>query len=898
MARNKRNSVKYDGKTFYEEQIPLLEKYNALLEERDRLEKSHVSSLGKQADILDEIERKTANANEIRKTGLNLSSEQTKDIIDQLNNQKKFNEEQERNNNTIIGGIKANVKKEVFASPKTLDWSSIGSDLVTFSAYRSNYKELKANNKNMTQEQLIKAAQEKTIKDLNQSADKFNLAANLMQGAANTIKDGIGIIGKLFKDGFNNITNTYESVAKGVAIRTDTTTSQQLNNIGKLNDNLGSWLGGSDSSLRDNIKSSDIIKYTETLANIGTGYSDTELYARALDDVITKTIVPYLDTGSVLWQQLVDYQPDLQKNIRGINKINQEIAGNNYATEKILNNILTDLAPVSEVATGDLAMNAADASSAINTIMGEYGMSEDQAISYYKQWYKQKYQGATVLDNGSVADKFAYINNLKNGVNLNSVSATVEANVKSDQTIGQLFGTSYDTNEDSLKSSYVDQAIYGGDTSKSIYYSASGKGYNQDFSDISKNGQNAVKGLTDATNTVYKALTSGSYQTTKDKQETYMENMTNDVAKIYSKMGYWGDLIVSAIKNLGTVLIGWGTTKLIGGVIGQSAGLLGGASVGGSGAGLMSGLGIAGSVGLTVGLTTAALIGIGKAAQGDYEGIKDREANNAAEELSKSDNPDLKKWANNSAMTSAYGGVAASEQQSWFGRTMSNVGGGFSTAWKNMTSDDYIAKNKAFFKWMEDSGAFSKDSTSGFIQRLAMYYLYDKAESLNSLDGSVSKSDLEQIAQEGYNLKSIQSAAEALVKAGWAPSNKYRQKVTADIDFASYGAPEGSYRQGLDEVPYDNYPALLHEGEAVLTASTADQLRGLLDEYRTTNNQSISFDTIIQEQTTALITKLDQLINVVQTNNTTSNISKASSLSNNMAYNMMRIKNLATFNNR
>ena len=80
--------------------------------------------------------------------------------------------------------------------------------------------------------------------------------------------------------------------------------------------------------------------------------------------------------------------------------------------------------------------------------------------------------------------------------------------------------------------------------------------------------------------------------------------------------------------------------------------------------------------------------------------------------------------------------------------------------------------------------------------------------------------------------------------------------------------------------------------------NTADQLRRLLDEYRTTNAQSINFDTIIQEQTTALVTKLDQLINVIQRNNTTSNISKASSMSNNMAYNMMRIKNLATFNNR
>ena len=215
-------------------------------------------------------------------------------------------------------------------------------------------------------------------------------------------------------------------------------------------------------------------------------------------------------------------------------------------------------------------------------------------------------------------------------------------------------------------------------------------------------------------------------------------------------------------------------------------------------------------------------------------------------------------------MTSAAGGVAASQQQNWFGKTMSNIGGGFSTAWKNMFSSDYIAKNREFYKWMEDSGTFSTDASTGLIQRLASYFLYDKADSLDALDGKISKEDLQQIAQEGYNLKAIQSAANNMVAAGWAPSNKDKKKVTADIDFAAYGAPEGSYRQGLDEVPYDDYPALLHEGEAVLTASTANELRNLVDEYRSTSEQSANFDAIINNQTSALVNKLDEVINVIK----------------------------------
>lgn len=947
MARNKRNSVRYDGKTFYEEQIPLLEKYNALLEERDRLEKNHVSSLGKQADILDEIEKKTANTNAIRKTGLNLSSEQTKDIINQLNNQKKLNEEQERGNTTILGGIKSNLNKNVFNNSNPFNFNSIGSDLITYGVYNKSYKQISKSNPNMAQEQVIKLAQEKAANTLNEGADKFTLAAGIMQGVANTFKDGFGIITKLFNTGFNKINSSYESVATGVAARTGTTTSQQLNNIKQLNNNLGGWFGSS--SLRDNVKSSDVINYTQTLANIGTGYSNEQLYARALEDVVTKTIVPYLDTGSVLWQQLVDYQPDLQKNIRGINKINQEIAGNNYATEKILNNILNDLAPVSEAATGDLAMNAAGASDVINTLMGsKYNMTEDQAIAYYKQWYKQKYQGSTVLESGSVADKYSYINNLKNGVNLNDVVGTIGANLQNDQDLSGYFGVDYSSNESSLRSSYYDQLINGGNTAKSIYFSASGKGYGLDFSDVTKNGYAAEAGVKDAGNAAYNEFANGDYQTAKDKQETYMENMTNDVASIYSSLGYWGDLIVSGIKNLGTVLITWGTTKLIGGIIGKGIGSLAGvsgASTLSSSAGLGSLLGTAGPIVAGV----AAVAGTAYLIDKHIQKRTDEEHTNTKEGIKQSAQASMNAGTYSNQNAATYNAIdklyTGQYYKKYSRKEMKDMG--FNPTLRENRNQEIVTgynerkssgqvydANKAVIAQILNldkhygtkmaSGNYSQDY-SREDALLAAAILLDKNNMLK--DSNVfsyvpgnfslnSKSDIRSMLQDLYkNGKNVTSGIDngqsILNQVGISlidsKGNAIPVNITTD-ELADYSGiakdqipksyTEKYHRQGLDEVPYDNYPALLHEGEAVLTASTADQLRGLLDEYRTTNNQSISFDTIIQEQTTALITKLDQLINVVQTNNTTSNISKASSLSNNMAYNMIRIKNLATFNNR
>lgn len=72
------------------------------------------------------------------------------------------------------------------------------------------------------------------------------------------------------------------------------------------------------------------------------------------------------------------------------------------------------------------------------------------------------------------------------------------------------------------------------------------------------------------------------------------------------------------------------------------------------------------------------------------------------------------------------------------------------------------------------------------------------------------------------------------------------------------------HRYGLASVPYDEYPALLHQGEAVLTATTAAELRNLLEEYRQTSQQSVNFDNIIQRQTNALVNKMDTIIKTIE----------------------------------
>ena len=64
---------------------------------------------------------------------------------------------------------------------------------------------------------------------------------------------------------------------------------------------------------------------------------------------------------------------------------------------------------------------------------------------------------------------------------------------------------------------------------------------------------------------------------------------------------------------------------------------------------------------------------------------------------------------------------------------------------------------------------------------------------------------------------SLAEQSSAAVSSSAAASQKRLGMSTA----SSYAANPKAHAYGLERVPYDNYPALLHEGERVLTAAEA-----------------------------------------------------------------------------
>lgn len=136
-------------------------------------------------------------------------------------------------------------------------------------------------------------------------------------------------------------------------------------------------------------------------------------------------------------------------------------------------------------------------------------------------------------------------------------------------------------------------------------------------------------------------------------------------------------------------------------------------------------------------------------------------------------------------------------------------------------------------------------------------------------------------ASEEKDKGAVESYVSMLKQAGYTKIEYFGDKKDTVMGFLNNVGID-KYRTGLDRVPYDDYPALLHEGEAVLTADTAFELRNMMstmkdiqngsmveeiasgmnsmsNEYKEAREDSAKIERAIQEQTSALVQRLDAI---------------------------------------
>lgn len=926
MPRRKQNVDAY-GKSWSPIDLPNLEKAIKLYERLNYLQDHFANSLSGSHNIMSQINEKTDIQNELQKLGIKLTEDQAKEVADLLKHKQRENELLDKRNKlykqeSSIDNIK--YRAGIRNNNSNVSWNNVGSTIA--GAYQEkyiqnqlnkNYEYFKDNSVSNNAKLITKLSQNKTINDINNSANKFSKAAGLMQIAVNAFKEGVDIFVAGIKQGFNNQVNAYESTFSNVAARTYTTNSQYLSKQRNLNNELAS------SGLSDNIRSSEVQQMWNKLASNG---ANTEaMFAQGTENVITEKILPYLDTSTVLWQQLQQsLGPTFIKQMRGINKATLEVADNTYYTEKVVNEILPLMQYLNDEAKEDAAKSAAEASGFTAAALdANYTQADvDRVAENYKTLFTSP---GKVITEGTAAEKRAWIELQRLGLNPENPEDTaeiMEVLLKNEKFWADKLP---ETGQDLLHSSVADVAgsVVGLDLN--TIRSAQNHSY-EDIENAREAGNKAGELALNSGEVALNNLKQGELQSAQDKRDTWLENITNDVAYLKEKFPTWFDIIGVAVKGI--------VGGIAASVVGKGIGALVGSTAGGTGAGILaSGGGIAlGAVGTTLAMVAIpALIASGinayqsnknneqtKNINNRLNNLMEQEANNGVENemdqyvnaLNKVQsrgnigiwNADSEVGANFTKRTKMANGSWIDTETSMGDATSFTAGGkNILSAFTSLDKDtrESYGLEASMWKSGEDEAKdalnwfYSQSDSEGYNKiktyALSNYLNHNKdkinyAQVVAALNIAAYKSGLsneQAIAGPlssiaGINLYSDKNDISAfLQKAGITEASKitdvYNMLGSKQVDFylmdnkggwltfpdaSTFKEEFNLHRLGLNRVPYDNYPALLHENETVLTASTAEELRNLVNTYRETNQQSISFDTIIQTQTAALITEL------------------------------------------
>ena len=459
----------------------------------------------------------------------------------------------------------------------------------------------------------------------------------------------------------------------------------------------------------------------------------------------------------------------------------------------------------------------------------------------------QKWTSANVIQSGQVDSPTAWLRNLRGNTE-----------------------TAYSwAGGDSLVGSVIESAI-GGRSYRNINVSKADetnslvdKYTNKTTGELDKIYENQVKNADD-------------FNTTSQKWSTWFENATTWIGDIKASVGdkLWniGKVIIEGIVGGITAWIG---AKVIGGVIGKGIGALAGSSAGGTGAGILAGGSTAGIALGVIGATALAAIG----------------ATIAQKEADKSSNEHGAKIVDETLGSIGITGEAAElSSNKTIGALVGTLNdrGGFQKGWGNVTSGTSMLFSKIFqgesdqaknyIQWMLTSDIFENlNDTSKYVAILTLAMEYANQNRLDAFNKGIqefgqkdfniaSNEDLgKAVIATGLNKSTFEAMGKKLKKAGWNLDGKMFEDINAE-KFGLKGI--NGFRQGLAKVPYDDYPAILHEGEAVLTSSTANELRNLLTEYRANNQAVVTLDTTIQNQTVELVAKLDEVITAINSSGT------------------------------
>lgn len=623
MAR-KRN-VDAFGKSWSPIDIQNLEKAVKLYERLNVLNQNFANSLSGANNIWKQINEKTEIQEELQKLGVKHSQEECKYIIQLSREQEKYNQALDKAKNTKTTISKTDlafntVKTGSSTAGHSFTLSNAGSfyqamrlqpqaaEALKWAAQSAGGHRLKKGTPEFTNYVNAAAAQR-----MSESANKYSTSASLIQVAANTFSKAVSVFSQLFMAGMGNQYRSFNDNFTNISVRTGMTRGTYFSEQTRINNTLSSR------GLFNNVSNSEVTNMWNKLAN--TGMNQADMIANAIDNVVTNKIVPYLDTSSQQFNILNNrLDGNFVKQIRGINLYNQQIAGNNYTTERLLQQIIDEVQPMSDEALQNLTQGSAEMTALINKLTPVMGA--DAAMQYATQLFKTQKYSDQMMRSGTINEKLGIISSLQKGINIYDPTH-----------YNDFIGAVLD-NQLTLMGGAPGYGSTMAGLQTNIMGSAFGIDYGQRMG--IKNVQS--KGLTGAqlvaltdgslsgyTNTALANFASDQNQTAKNMQEIYMENMSTYVAAIYEQIGYWGDVIGVLLKGIGGILgakiAGSIGKKLLssGGKHAATSGLAGGLKNLGGGLATSA----TGSVASGLAVAGGAAAGIGMAGYGGYQAYQD-----------------------------------------------------------------------------------------------------------------------------------------------------------------------------------------------------------------------------------------------------------------------------------
>ena len=769
------------------------------------------------------------------------------------------------------------------------------------------------------------------LSNFNDSSSKLKLGAQALNVAGKVISDTISVITNLFKEGIDNQKKIYEGTFTNIAVRNDLSRSDYYSAQANVNNTLGS-LG-----LRNNIATSEVQTMWNTLASNGIEVDlsneekRAEITSKAIETVLTNTVVPYLDMSSSYMQQLSSNNPYLMKQVRGIGTAIMNVENSNVVANKYLQDMLDNLSPMAELANEEIGVQYARSLGVYENLRSQ-GMSDSQIGEMYSQQKKLTEDPYAALQSNDVVLRYAAAQAIGNNADTNDTSETQRYLLEG-------YGLAKEVTQTwDPRQSNVGAGIVAGNWNLGISTGTLNTMARKDidFEEALIKGNEAADKLDNAANSITNNFKSDKYQTNQRLQDVTLENLTNEWAVFEEWIGNGASIVRGAVEGVGSLI----KTAIIGGVIGKGIGALSGLGNVSSTGGLFTSLGAAGPIALGVaaaGATVAAFYAWDKSIQqknlkndSEYTERSNELYNNyisAAKAKAKEDGTsesdidenaiygqalndaqsrgNIGIWKNSSEVglfkdskgnytttgTNDYGILSAftdldKETRESFGLTPKALKTGGEEAkialdelYKNKDFEAYNSiKSYALRSVLNNNSDLIK--SSDLYAALSITYLLDNMNTDSAVVNPIKK-------YLGYDLANNKDDIQSFMDSnGITQASQlmdiYNMLGSKEVDFY-LATSAGSFkafpsenelkenfnlhRYGLDEVPYDNYPALLHEGEAVLTASTANEMRGLVDEYRDTNTQIADFDVIIQGQTTAILAKMDDIISAISNKN-------------------------------